>query len=334
MVVLAALAGVGCSSSRSATSTSGATTQPVRITDTSGPADPPPGTGVALELSPLQGRPSAIVVGDGRVWVADDARGLVQRLDDRDGTFIGDPVDVGGTPTALALGGGSVWVADPHGTLRRIDPASGNPQGQPIPIGGDPTGLAFGEGGLWVTDLQASTLTRIDPVTGAIGKPIPIPGGAVRVAVGPGVLWVSNSEHTVTRVDPATFAVSAPVRVGAGPIGVTISQTISGLVLWVANGDDATVSRLDATTGAPLGLPIPVGKGPIEVVVSDRDAWVLDQDDEAVTHLSAGDGRRIGPDIHLHTRPRGLALVPGQTNGDRLWIAGVDPAAAVLIHPS
>ena len=96
--------------------------------------------------------------------------------------------------------------------------------------------------------------------------------------------------------------------------------------LWVANSDDATVSRLADDDGRPLGAPSAVGPAPIEVVVVGDDVWVLDQDGPSLTHLDARTGRAIGPAVELPFRPRGFVAT-----ASALWVVGVDPAGAARV---
>jgi DNA-binding beta-propeller fold protein YncE len=140
------------------------------------------------------------------------------------------------------------------------------------------------------------------------------------------VLWVTGAERTVTPIDLASGAVRPPVAVGNGPIGVAVG----GGAVWVANGDDGTVSRLDAVSGARRGDDVRVGSGPIAVEVSGDDVWVLNQDASTVSHLSARTGAPVEPDLHLPpelSRPRDLVATP-----DGVAVVGVDgPAAALLV---
>ena len=98
--------------------------------------------------------------------------------------------------------------------------------------------------------------------------------------------------------------------------------------MWVANGDDGTVSRLDAATGARRGPDIAVGSGPIAVEVHGDDVWVLDQDSSELTHLRASTGRVVDttalpPEL---TRGRDLAVAP-----EGVYVVGVDaPMLAFL----
>jgi streptogramin lyase len=63
----------------------------------------------------LEGRPSAVAHGHGALWVADDERGVVLRLDLADGTPLGEPIPASARPTAIAVADDAIWVSDPGG---------------------------------------------------------------------------------------------------------------------------------------------------------------------------------------------------------------------------
>jgi streptogramin lyase len=262
----------------------------------------------------LEGRPSAIAAGDGVLWVADDERGVVLRLDATDGRPVGDPIPVSPTPRALAVGTGAVWVADSDGTVTRIDSESGT-AGPPFALGGALVDVIADGAGAWVGDIEAGTVRAIGP-DGGVGAAIEVPAGVVRLALAGRQLWVTGLESSVTPIDVVTSVVGAPVAVGTGPIGMAVADD----VLWVTNSDDRTVSRLDARDGRPRGDAVEVGPAPIAVVVDGASVWVLNQDGPSLSRLDDDDR------IDLPMRPRGMALTDAG-----IWVIGVDRSCAVLI---
>lgn len=272
----------------------------------------------AVETGPvvvaLEGRPSAVAAGDGVLWVADDERGLVLRLDAADGSPVGEPIAVSPTPRALAVGGGSVWVADSDGTVTRIDAAAGDVDAT-IPLGGALVDVIADGDGAWVGDIESGTVRPIGP-DGVPGPEITVPDGVVRLALAGRQLWVTGLEATVTPIDVVTSVVGEPVPVGTGPIGMAVADD----VLWVTNSDDRTASQLSADDGHALGDAIDVGPAPIAVVVDGESVWVLNQDGPSLTQLD-------GDTIDLPVRPRGMARTDAG-----VWVVGVDPSAAVLIR--
>lgn len=280
-----------------------------------------------VEISPLEGRPSAVAVGAGAVWVADDERGVVLRLDERSGRHLGSPIAVSAHPIAIdvsdnGVNQGTVWVADRAGTVTRIDVATVTVTDAPIELGGHLVDLLVDGAQVWVGDIETNTVHILDAATGALTGQVAVADGVVRLAAGPSGVWVTNRDHTVTRIDRATHTVGPPVEVGAGPIGITVAQGVA----WIANADDATISRLSADDGHPIGPAVEVSGAPIGVVIAGNDAWVVQQDARAVTRLDPRTGAVVERSIDLHMRPRDAASSSAGT-----WVVGIDPPSAVLV---
>jgi outer membrane protein assembly factor BamB len=280
----------------------------------------PPPESPAWRTTALQGRPSALLIdADGAVLVVDDGRGLLQRIGVEP-----EPELVQGLAEGLALvdvaeAGDGIWVVDARGTAARVGSAA-----PPVVLGGTLVDVVGTADAVYVGDLEAGVVHELDPATGAIRRTMPVPGGVVRLALDGPRLWVTGAERTVTPVDLVTGTSGPPAEVGNGPIGVAVADG----TVWVTNGDDGTVSRLDATTGARRGPDVAVGGGPIAVEVLGDDVWVLGQDSGEVTHLRASTGRVVDstalpPEL---TRARDLAVAP-----EGVYVVGVDaPTLAFL----
>lgn len=307
--VLAVLAGCSAGGDREPT-----TTVPRTTTSAAGDALP-------IELSPLLGRPSAVAVRDGTVWVADDGRDVVVRLDASNGAQLGPTVPVPPAPIAMAVGAGGLWVAGAGGTLARIDPATGT-VGEVTQVGGTPADVLVVGDTVWVADLGRSAVVPVDASSGTPDAPVPVAAGAVRLAASGERLWVTNLDSTVTSIDLATHEVGEPLVVGGGPIGLAVADG----VVWVANGDDGTVSRLDEATGEPLGDPVPVGAAPVGLAVVGHDLWVIEQDGRSATRIDTRTGTVELRSGDLATRPRDVVGDDGA-----VWVVGVDPSAAVVV---
>ena len=164
----------------------------------------------------LDGRPAAVASGAGALWVADDERGVVLRLDPTDGSPIGPPIAVSPAPRAMAVGTTTVWVADADGTVTRIDADTGEADA-PIALGGALVDVAVDGEQAWIGDIEAGTVRSVDAATGVVGAAITVPGGVVRLAVADRQLWVTGLEATVTPIDLETGMVGSPVPVGRVP---------------------------------------------------------------------------------------------------------------------
>ena len=310
----AALAALLLVAACSSSSSSGPTT----TAPTTSPSKP------AVEITPLEGRPSALVVHDTTLWVADDERGVVLRLDATTGRQLGDPIAVTPHPIAIDADATSVWVADRGGDLTRIDATSAVAD-PPISLGGQLTDVLLVAGTVWVADIETSTVHLLDEATGAlIGDLLP-PAGVVRLAATPTTVWLSNFDHTISSIGIADHALGAPIAVGNGPIGLAVDEQ----QVWVANSDDGTIDRVPLTAGSPRGGAIKVGSGPVGVTIAGDFVWVVNHDAHTATRLARADGRVVDQAIALGMTPRGSSVGPAG-----VWVAGVDPSAVVLIKSS
>ncbi len=281
----------------------------------------PPGTTAApttaappVEITPLEGRPSAVAVTGSTLWVADDERGVVLRLDARNGRQLGAPIPVTPHPIAMDATATDVWVGDRDGDVTRIDAATSTAAAA-IPLGGQLTDLVVDGATVWVADIEAGTVTPIDVATRTAGAPIVVPDGAVRVARTASGLAVTNLDHTVTTIDRDTHALSSPVTVGNGPIGIAAAPDGS---LWVANSDDGTVQRVG-------GSSTKVGSSPTAVAFVGDELCVVNHDSHDLTRIATATGQVVGR-VSLGSTPRDLAVADAG-----VWVAAIDPSAVILV---
>jgi YVTN family beta-propeller protein len=265
-----------------------------------------PAAGSIRAVVPLGTAPSAVVAGDGAVWVANSNAGTVSRIDPETRSAV-ETIPVGTAPSGLAVGGGAVWVANnDDGTASRIDPTVGRVV-QTVAVGNAPTGVAVGEGSVWVANSSDGTLSQIDAVTGAVTDTIALGGaGATGVAVGEGAVWVSDEAgDRVLRVDPQSDQVTASINVGSGPTAIAVGF---GSV-WVANSLDGTVSRIDPATDA-VGETIAVGDGAGPIAVGSGGLWVSNQYAGTVSRIDPRTGA-VTRTITVGNRPLALAIADG-----------------------
>jgi streptogramin lyase len=285
----------------------------------------PPATTAApaVKRIPIDGRPSAVAVAGGRVWVADDEHHSVHAIDERTLREVTRALSVDRNPVALyAEPNGPVWVAHASGSVRRIDARSLH-VGPSIETGGSLTGVTVLSPNVWVTDLTHDRLVAIDEDRGKVVRTIGVPQGAVRVESDHfRNLWVSGREDTVTKVNVETEHRSV-YRVGVGPIGLGLD----GEDVWVANSDDDTVTRLRKGSRSTF----PAGRAPIAVAFTDGiTTWVADQDGATLTRLpdSWTGSRRPRLTIRLGVHPRGLVSAD-----NALWVVGTNAEALVRVGP-
>ncbi len=192
----------------------------------------------------LGGRPGAIVVAGGRVWVADEAGGGVSAINPPVGKLYKRGIAPLSAPLRLGAGAGGLWVSSATtGAIRRIDLGDAV-AGPAIPAGRGPSGITVAGGIVWVANSRGDTVTRVDPATRVLlGEPIVVgarPGG---IDAGTDAVWVaSNGDGTVTRIDIADGeVVGDPIDVGPAPGAVAVGEE----AVWVANNGDGTVTRIE-----------------------------------------------------------------------------------------
>jgi DNA-binding beta-propeller fold protein YncE len=95
-------------------------------------------------------------------------------------------------------------------------------------------------------------------------------------------VWVTDSKSDmVRRLRAQSLNVGNPIEVGDRPTAVAIGV---GYV-WVANGGDSTVSRVDPRAAAVAEPAIPVGKDPVDVAVAKGAVWTANSEDATVTRI-------------------------------------------------
>jgi serine/threonine-protein kinase len=190
------------------------------------------------------GRPGAIVFGDHRVWVADQAGAGITAINARSGRVFKRGIAPHAAPLRLAVGAGGVWASSATtGSVRRV--ALGTAvAGAPVRVGGGPSGITVGGGSVWVASSRFDRITRIDPATGALlGEPIEVghrPGG---IDTGTSTVWVANfSDNTVSRIDIDSGETTGdPISVGRHPAAIAVG----GDAVWVADNGDGSVTRIE-----------------------------------------------------------------------------------------
>ena len=265
---------------------------------------------------PLEASPSAMVAGDGPLWVVNYNAGAVSRIDPASHAVV-QTIQVGPSPSGLALGAGAVWVTNSSGgTVSRIDPAV-NRVVQTVQVGNGPSGVAVRGAAVWVANRSDGTLSRVNAITGEVTDTVALGGDPTGVTAGAGAVWVSeNAARRVLRVDPQRDQVTASINVGAGPTAIAAGF---GSV-WVANSLDGTISRIDPQTEA-VTATIPVGDGAGAIAVGAGAVWITSQYAGTVSAVDPA-ANVVKRTITVGTRPQALAFSNGV-----VWI-GTGTAAA------
>ena len=271
-----------------------------------------PGDGSVDLASELDLRPGEMAIGFDSAWVLEPEHDRVVRFRLDDGS-VADTIPVGRSPSGIAVGDGAVWVTNAaDGTVDRIDVET-NTVSQTLPAGSSPAGIAVGDGSLWVADHVGAALLRIDPTSGD-AVPVELDGLPSAVAFTPEGVWVAVAPGGVARVDGDRVTVDADV--GQGPSAVTFAFGS----IWVASELDASVTRVDPSTGR-VQAAVPVGEGPTSLADAGGRLWVSSPQDGSLAAIDPAS------DSVVSTIPvTGEASSLATASGD-LWL-GVGPSAA------
>jgi virginiamycin B lyase len=202
-------------------------------------------TGIANPAGELN-----VVSGDGSIWVASDAKGVIARVDPASNHVTG-AVAVDRGSFYLSFGSGSLWAASAiTETLQKIDPRT-NTVVKRTKLGRQPGFLVAGEGAVWVQEQGDGTVARIDPATGDVLGRVKIDETLKYgdIDMGGGKLWLrTTAGQTFVVIDPKTLAIRARVGMAAGsgalrytPAGVwTTAHDLHTLSWW---SDPATIGN-------------------------------------------------------------------------------------------
>ncbi len=193
-------------------------------------------------------------------------------------------VQTGDVYLAMEAGHGALWAAEASDgrypdTLLRIDPATGEVAfraAAPEPGLKPESSLAVTDDAVWgiVGQFEEFTdrrLASFDPDTGEVLDVVPAPEAAASVRGGFGSLWVSTAQSTVVRIDPADGTEQATIPTGSGSGFLTVTDD----AVWVLNGGDGTVSRIDPDTDEVVAT-VQVSEGAIsggDIVGDDGSVW-------------------------------------------------------------
>jgi DNA-binding SARP family transcriptional activator/ABC-type transport system substrate-binding protein len=276
--------------------------------------------------------PAEATTGNGSFWVWNLHPYLMVKVDrdGRVGTSVESPRgDAGG----FLIDGTTLWFSGSR--LEHMDIATGrelwSKQLSRIRYD-DVQGIARGADSLWVARQVEGDVLRLDPATGALRARVPVPNGPDALVHTPDGLWVATTDG-VKRIDPATDDITASATVP----GISSNIVFGGGYVWVANGVEGTVSKIDGS--GQIVATYDTGQGAARVSYADGTLWVANQDDGTVTGIDAvtGEKRTIRFGHPLQTvaaLPGRLVVVlnPGRTSEDAINALHGDVARLLVPH--
>jgi hypothetical protein len=228
--------------------------------------------------------PTSIALGNGRLFGVDAATARLTSYDQQSGLALHE-VGIGPQPTDIAFGALSVWVAssDPDGpadayVVSRYDATSLELVGRfDVPA---IARLEYGYGHLWAATSRG--LYRLDPHSGRVVR-VGRVESVSDASAGFGSVWAyatpggGGFEGAVVKIAPDTARVlgRTPVRGFFGNV-----EAHEGTGLWVLSSVQEYVRRLhrlDPRDGRPLGEPLRVEGGLVEIAPGLGGLWLTDE---------------------------------------------------------
>ncbi len=236
--------------------------------------DPTTDAVTAIELPDAHGGFRAPAFGEGAVWVASAAAGLIYRVDpEQNQVTLQISAKMWDSEGSIAVDFGSVWAVvsfdQPERTLARFDARTGKLLAQiALPAGG--AGVAVADGAIWVTSPIQGEVFRVDPATDTVTATVETGGQPRFIAADAKALWILDQSGAVQRIDTgsATSVASIPLghRFGGGDIAVgggSVWVSLHGMPVIRIDPDSNQVR--DIYEGDAMGDAIRFGAGSLWV---------------------------------------------------------------------
>jgi virginiamycin B lyase len=163
-----------------------------------------------------------------------------------------------------------------------------------------------------IDPLRALALYALFSTSGAFAdsavKRIDVPGGASSIAFGAGAAWVTLTTNLLARIDAQKLTVTV-LRMRQRPTGVTVG---AGSV-WVGDGLDGTVTRIDPAT-TKVTATIDVGGEIDKLATVGNEVWVFV--DRGIVRIDPATNQRVGPPLLAKEEPYALAVA-----FDSIWVS-------------
>jgi branched-chain amino acid transport system substrate-binding protein len=332
MAAVAVLAGIAAwRSSNSGESPSIPGNSVVAINATSNDLGTPLGVGTT---------PSAVVAGEGSVWVLNADDRTVSRIDPTTGQVAPPKALTEGTPAAIAVGEGSLWVvtgiqrtssqvrlAVSSAEVLKLDPTTAvefprsrvrlSQPAERAFTGQSNIRVAAGAGRVWVVN-PSRTVSVIDPLhNSVIGTATDVDAGAI--ALDRRSAWVVDAGPAITRID--TDAV-VKERIAIPAISLS-SLVVSGGAAWAVDPYGGVLYRVELE-GRNVVTTVRVGHGAESVAAGPGAIWVANPVAGEVLRVDPRQGRVVAR-LPFGNPPLGLAAA-----GNQVWVTvGGSPEATV-----
>ena len=270
------------------------------------------------------GRPAAVAVGAGTVWVASALGSSLWQIEPQSGSV--KRVPTSGPPRDLTYYQGRIYVSTEGpgygdaGSVVAFDAVSGIRQDA---LQGYSCSTAAGaREGLWTTDCESlQNVVRLADDSGELAVERSVRLSFRRslttatyllcqcdLAIGDGSVWVPGdaADSRVWRIDAKRGRLLDTIEL---PFAIGRGIAAGGGALWVAGLLDDIVARVDARTGRVTDR-IPVGRMPMSLALGDDGLWVANHLDRSVSLVDVR-RRRVVDTIPVGGAPVELAVGAG-----------------------
>ena len=239
----------------------------VTLTPTSGPSPSGP------SFSDGQFLANNVAASANAVWVT-SGRGYVVEIDPSRNTVVEEYQLSPDSPQQLAVSGNIGWLAAGEEGVALLRPSSPVPNVVPVVVDGRPTfvsTVAVYQGRVWIAGsiLQPDAQGRltysnqsfvgvIDSSTGTVSQSAMTNLRFPKLAATSDGLWVTDGQHVISsvrsesdrRIDISPIAMLNEVHVASSVVG-------SGVYVWIIDGVDDVMQRVDPRNGAVTPIRIP-----------------------------------------------------------------------------
>jgi DNA-binding beta-propeller fold protein YncE len=137
-------------------------------------------------------------------------------------------------------------------------------------------GLAFDGDHVWVACAVDNELEEFNAGDGALVRTVTGVSNPYSLVYDGANIWATGS-GTITEVNASTGSiVGTPITVGSQPTGLAFDGQYDGTYIWVANQTPSSVTKLQASTGAIVGVFQlgPSTNTPFGVAFDGANIWV------------------------------------------------------------
>jgi DNA-binding beta-propeller fold protein YncE len=218
-----------------------------------------------------------------------------------------------------SITGNSLWLAVARDEqLVRLDTRTGRPIGSPIKMPYPVRAVTATKDAVWAAlapgEGRPDQLVKVDPRTGETLATAEYPYGIMSLTTSPSAVWIaSRLRARIQRADPKTGKQVKEIQVGRSRSEDIVYRRGA---IWLATPDDDIVYKVVTASGDRI--PISVGQGPSQLVVTNDTVYVTNYNSSDLTEIDAKSSRKVGDSLGLSANPFSLAV-----QGKTLWVASL-----------